>query len=154
MNATDFKALRHEYVDLFRDEGVAEGVVAEIENALEVKLPEDLQKISEFYAGGILGGISHHALAKGLADNIIQETRRLRESIKLPMRFVVLAEPPESLVLLDTESQRSGGPAVIWFNANETSKLPAIQNLTSPDTWPFYSDFFAHLLRVERDERQ
>ena len=51
--------------------------------------------------------------------DIIDETIRLREAVNLPMRFIVLAEPPESLIVLDTKNI----PSVIWFDTVDISRI-------------------------------
>jgi len=148
MSTPDFAAMRQQYVELFGDEGVSATVVNEIERQLGVALPNDVKEISKFYGGGILGGISHHAFAIGPADNVVQETLRLRDAIGLPHRYIVLAEPTDSLVVLDCEA--NGRAAVIWCDAHELVKLPAIDSLAMPDIWPSYADFFAQLLGKEK----
>jgi hypothetical protein len=62
---------------------------------------------------------------------------------------VVLAEPTDSLVLLDSEA--NGSPTIIWCDAHDLPKLPAIESMTTPNIWPTYADFFAYLLEQEND---
>ena len=155
MSATDFDNMRERYISLFGEEPAHDSALEAIQSALDVTLPDDVKKIAEFYCGGILGGISHNSLeATGPATNVVDETQRLRRTINLPHRFIVLAEPSESLIVLDCESNATGGPAVIWCDANDVGRVdhvPSMSNL--PGTWPSYSAFFSYLLDEEEEER-
>ena len=155
MGSNAFEILRNRYIDLFNEEPASPDAIPYIEERLDLNLPEDVKIISGFYSGGFLGGISHYAIAKlCLADNVLQETERLRSSIALPNRFLVLAEPPESLIVLDCESLILKSPAVIWCDAHDVGNLNNFASLTKPEIWHSYSDFFAHLLEQEILERK
>jgi len=144
--------LKEKYIRLFGSEGVTSGVIEEIQEQLGVNLPDDFKVIATFYRGGVLGGISHHAIAVGgPASNIVDETKRLRKKIGLNQTFVVLAEPPNSLIVLDTEP--SDGPAVVWCDAQDVVRLDTRDFYMPPDTWDSYYDFFAYLVNEEEDER-
>ncbi len=145
--------LRTQYVAFFGLEPVEAGVLQELERSLNVTIPGDFKEIASFYSGGILGGISHHAIAaSGRASNILEETSRLRVKAKLPKSMIVLAEPPESLIVMDSNAQE-GSPVVMWIDINELSRLGTPMTLSSPQVWPTYADFFAFLLRREKEER-
>lgn len=79
--------------------------------------------------------------------NIIDETIRLKETVNLSRRFIVLAEPPESLIVLDTENN----PAVIWFDALDISRIEEKSFITKPDEWDSYADYFEELLEEEEN---
>jgi hypothetical protein len=155
MNATRFDNMRERYISFFGKETASDGAVDAIESALNLLLPDDLKEIGTFYRGGILGGKSHNALEpNGPATNVVDETLRLRAATKLPHRFVVLAEPANSLIVLDTESRATGAPAVIWCDANDAVRLDDVSAMaTPPETWPSYSAFFECLLDEEEEER-
>ena len=155
MNATHFDNMRERYISFFGEESVPDGAIDAIESALKLILPDDVKKIGTFYRGGMLGGKSHNALEPtGPAMNVVDETLRLRSAIQLPHRFVVLAEPANSLIVLDTESRASGAPAVIWCDANDVVYLDDVSAMaTHPETWPSYSAFFEYLLDEETEER-
>lgn len=145
--------LRNRYVALFGVEPAEPGVTQELERALEVTLPDDFKRIASFYSGGMVGGISHHAIAVGgQATNILDETTRIKSTAGLPRSFLALAEPPESLILLDTAASE-GTPAVLWIDANDIAQLGVAQKLREPDMWASYADFFAFLLEREEQER-
>ena len=86
------KELRTKYENLLPIDGIDEKAINEIQTALNVCLPEDFRKIASFYSGGFLGGISNYSFINSDdSTNIIDETIRLRNSVNLPLRFVVLA---------------------------------------------------------------
>jgi hypothetical protein len=66
---------------------------------------------------------------------------------------LILAEPPESLIVLDCESKTHGTPAVIWCDAQEVRRLNDVTTLSKPGVWQSYMDFFKHLLKEEETER-
>jgi hypothetical protein len=137
------------YARLFRVDPASVADLSEIEHTLGVSLPSDFRNISTFYRGGLLGGISHHAIAcRGPATNVLAETQRLRASAQLPHSYVVLAEPPESCIVMNTGGSPQS-PAVIWCDALDVRLLPAVRRLHQPRSWHTYSDFFQFLLDAE-----
>lgn len=145
----DIDTLRKRYIAEFGDEPCSNQVLSDVESALNVKLPEDFKQISSFYSGGYLGGISHHEIACiGDATNIVRETLRLRDSIGLDTNYIVIAEPAESLIVLNT----TGRPAVIWCDAVEAKNINSQEFINLPDTWESYNEFFEYLLDEEEDE--
>ena len=100
-------SLREKYVQLFGNEPATVDAVDRIEVELGVALPADFRRVASFYSGGITGGISHFAIApSGPADNIIEETKRLRQAVPLPHSFVVLPEPPTSFARPQVSASR------------------------------------------------
>lgn len=149
MNETEFDRLRQRYVSLFGEEPSPIGAIEALQTSLDLKLPGDVVTIAKFYRGGFIGGKSHHAFATGAASNITDETQRLRAAANLPHRFIVLAEPANSLIVLDVESS-----VVTWCDANDVVHLNDSSKMSSPpETWPSYADFFSYLLDEEEDER-
>lgn len=145
--------LRERYIALFGEEGAGDAI-RRIEDRLGVGLPSDFKDVAKFYSGGLLGGISHNAIAcEGNATTIVGETERLRQATRVPERFVVLAEPPESLIVLDTQPP-AGKPAVIWLDAIDVTRLETASFLSPPDSWQSYADFFSTLLDDEEEERK
>ena len=87
--------------------------------------------------------------ARGSAANIVAATLELRSAINLPHRFVALAEPANSLIVLDTDTG-----SVTWYDANDVAYLDTPQEMSAaPDTWPTYADFFEFLLDREDEQR-
>ena len=141
--------LSHRYKEIYQIDSVDELILNNIESTLTLDLPNDFRKITSFYSGGLFGGISNFAIAlEGICPNIVDETIRLRNTIKLPLRFVVLAEPPESLIVMDTENI----PAVIWCDATDAERLHNMSFISVPQTWDTYLEYFAGLLEDEEQE--
>ncbi len=141
------------YVSLFGIEPTEVGELSRMEKRLGVHFPQDFEEISKFYKGGIIGGISHHAIATGRPGaSVTEETERLRQAVGLPHDFVVLAEPSESLIVMNT-SATSGSPVVIWCDASDVYRLGTLEELRKPDTWPSYAEFFSYLLGAEAEDR-
>lgn len=135
---------------LYGEEGISDKEIQQIESILTLKLPQEFIEISEFYGGGYLGGIENYSFNRYLdSTNIIDETLRLREAIKLPVEYIVLAEPPESIIVLNTIKE----PSIIWCHAVEVTKLSSGDFQVAPDTWGTYAEFFAYLLDEEEEEQ-
>ena len=133
----------------FEAVGVGAEVIVEVEFQLGLRLPVDFTEIARFYSGDLLGSIEHHAISvSGSANTIVAETLRLRKAVGLPTRFVVMAEPPESLIVMDALSSE-----VIWCDAFDVHNLATGNKLHKPQVWRSYSEFFEHLLGEEKDER-
>jgi hypothetical protein len=148
---TDIQELKKRYENLFPIEGVEDHILVKIEKMLNIELPDDFRKIASFYSGGLLGGISHFAIAfEGITPNIVEETARLRAAINLPSRFMVLAEPSESLIVMDTKAKNKS--SVIWCDATDVIRLDDTSFISTPETWDTYSEFFATLLEDEEGE--
>lgn len=144
----DVERLKTRYLKIRKKDGIKKQDLAYIEDVLEVKLPEDFKKISTFYNGGCLSIIDHYCFKEGKANNIIEETRRLRAAVNLPKHFIVLAEPSESLIVMDVLHK----PSIIWCDAFEVYNLENQSYDIAPDVWEDYSDFFSELLSVEEEE--
>ena len=98
-----------------------------------------------------MGGKSHHAIAvTSRATNIVDDTLRLRMTVALPPRFVVIAEPAASLIVMECIGKNS---RVIWCDASDVRKLSQPQSLRAPQIWSSYSQFFDYLLAEEESER-
>ena len=150
MNEDDLTVMQQRYAAFFGEELPPEGAIAGMESALDIALPDDVSAISQFFRGDLLGGISHYSFDESSsATNIVNETTRLRAAIGLPHRFIVLAEPAESLIVLDVESG-----VVTWCGNFDVSRLDGSSKmLGNPDTWPSYAEFFEYLLDEEVEER-
>lgn len=141
--------LKERFLQLQEQDGIDNLELDEIEKKLDVKLPEDFREIAMFYSGGYLGGISNYSFSdKDGSSNVIEETNRLRKNINLPLRFIVLAEPPESIIVMDTENT----PAIIWCDSIEVSKLEDKSFISKPDEWKGYLEYFNQLIEYEEDE--
>lgn len=143
------KELEERYLNLQQSDGINNEALSEIEKVLKIKLPSDFCEISSFYSGGYLGGISNYSFSNNDGSaNIIEETIRLRETINLPLRYIVLAEPPESIIVMDTENT----PSIIWCDAVEVTKLNDKSFISKPNEWNSYTEYFAQLIEDEEDD--
>jgi hypothetical protein len=153
-NEDALRALHSRYAAWFGEEPADPEACDAIEQALGLVLPLDLRGISSFYCGGLLGGISHNAISeRGPADNVVDETLRLRASVGLPHEFIVLAEPPESLIVLRATADPAVDNPVIWCSSVDVTRLAGMQLVADYDEWPSYSAFFGYLLDLEEEER-
>lgn len=142
--------IRERYIQLYPEDGIDENVLRKIEDILQLKLPDDFRDIASFYSGGLLGGISCFAFAyEDIAPNIVDETLRLRSAIKLPSNFVVLAEPPNSIIIMDTQNT----PSVIWCDATDAERINTMSFISPPDTWKTFLGFFTKLVEDEEEEQ-
>ncbi len=142
--------LKEKYVSFYGVEACPPGEVLEIEKKLNVTLPTDFKEISRFYSGGLLGGISHFSIASGDEEfNVVSETLRLRRAVGLNSKYVALAEPAGSLILLNV----SQGPGVVWCDALDIDGLEVVDFSNFIEAWDSYELFFQYLLEQERLER-
>jgi len=145
-----FLLAQEKYLSFYGVEPCPLGEVLEIEEKLNICLPEDFKAISTFYSGGLLGGISHYSIGSGDDEfNVVNETLRLRRAIGLSNEYVALAEPAGSLIVLNVLH----GPAVLWCDALDVGSLGATGFSNFVDTWNTYEDFFLYLLQQEALER-
>ncbi|MCQ3032290.1 SMI1/KNR4 family protein [Pseudomonas syringae] len=141
--------LKERYLSFYEADTSSAEDIRGVENSLSVRLPDDFKEIATFYTGGSLGGISHHAMFSATNPlNIVSETLRLRKSINLSMEYIVLAEPAESLIVMNV----SKPPAVMWCDANDVEHLGTNKLSTPPDCWENYASFFSYLLDREASE--
>lgn len=141
----EISKLRERYLEIAEPDGISVQELENIEYTLGVTLPDDFKQISQFFGGECLGAVENYSFVQGAWDNITDETKRLREAVKLPFRFVVLAEPPESVIVMDVEDK----PSVIWCDLTDIYHLETKAYTGNPDVWESYSDFFAALLSDE-----
>lgn len=150
MDQDALTTFRQRHTAFFGERSLAEGSIADLELSLGVVLPDDVKAISQFFRGHLLGGVSHYSFDPRFASwNIAEETIRLRTAVNLPDWFVVLAEPDESLIVLDVDTR-----AVAWCSAFDVSRLDGSSKmLGATDIWPSYAAFFEYLLDMEDEER-
>lgn len=147
---SSIEEIRERYIQLYPEGGVDENGLRKIEEILKLELPSDFRDIAKFYSGGLLGGISCFAFAyNGITPNIVDETLRLRNAIKLPTNFVVLAEPPNSIIIMDTQNN----PCVIWCDATDVERIGTMSFISPPDIWKTFFDFFTKLVEDEEEEQ-
>ncbi len=138
---TNINKLKERYIALYGNEGVSENTLIDIEKKLNVKLPQDFREISLFYSGGLLGDITLYSIDLTYNPNIVDETIRLRNDVNLINNFIVLAEPPESLIVLSLSDNK-----VIWCDSVDVVRLFNNSFISKPEIWENYSSFFEKLL--------
>jgi hypothetical protein len=142
--------LKKGYLNLFPADGISKDAINEIQKELNLQLPQDFCEISEFYSGGMLGDVSLFSFIRiNNAENIIDETLRLRKTVRLPHEYIVLAEPSESIIVLNTQNK----PIVLWIDAIEITQISDMVFESMPDKWDSFSDFFNKLLQQEEEDR-
>ena len=65
----------------------------------------------------------------------------------MPKNFIVLAEPPESIILMDVEHK----PSIIWCDAFDIYNLETKKYTNKPCIWEDYSDFLGELISDEEN---
>ncbi len=139
----DIESLRKDYLDNYEEDGISDENIKTIERKLGIILPDDFKKIATFFNGGEVGAFDLYNFYFDENEyNIVDETLRLRESISLPMQYVVLAEMSESIILMNVKSQ----PAIIWCDSYDVENIVSGNELNNPDLWDSYSAFFASML--------
>ena len=141
----DINEIKLKYLEIFPDDGLIEKEIEIIEESLKVNLPNDFRIISQFFSGGNLGIIDFFDFKRNNPLNIIDETIRLRETLHLPNQFIILAEPSESIVILDLYKR----PSIIWCDAVEINKINERDFDNPPDVWECFSDLFYDMLMEE-----
>lgn len=137
--------LKMKYLEIFPEDSLNQDELNAIEKRLGITLPSDFKEISEYFSGGSVGIIEFYDFKDNNDINIVDETLRLRESIQLPEQYIVLAEPPESVVLMDIRNI----PAIIWCDCIDIENINGNNYLRQPDTWESFSDFFYDMLMEE-----
>lgn len=105
-------------------------------------------EFSQFYSGGQLGDVSLYSFNINEVDNILEKTFLLRKTNKLPNKFIVLAEPDESLIVMDMENKYR----ILWINSTDIDNLSKNRFEMQPDIWQTFSDFFIELLKQEEED--
>jgi SMI1-KNR4 cell-wall len=145
---SDMNQLKSQYERLNGLRPAEAAYLRSLESDLGVSLPRDFLSATEFFDGSGVAVLPLHAIARNPAINVLSETKRLRASIGLPEKFLVLGEPSESLLVLDCSDGR-----VIWCDAIDAPRLGKEPLARDPETWAAYSDFLAYLLDEEENDR-
>jgi hypothetical protein len=148
--------LKEKYLSLYTEKEFDKNNILDIENTLNVILPNDLKKIAEYCNRfdniGNMDLFSFDRLVDGW--NIIEKTEFFRTSINLPHEYIVLQEGNESFIVLETQVSENNQAPVIWCGItdayNLASRNPLIDN---PRIFATFADFFTYLLDEEETER-
>ena len=120
-----------------------------LERELGFALPEAFRRVSTVYSGGLLGEMdvfSFHPAAP--APTVGSCTNYLRERGLIAPKDVVLAEPPESLVVW-RDADIDG--VVLWLGAHDVERVLALgeEPISDVDEWPSFGWFLESCLLEE-----
>jgi hypothetical protein len=124
-----------------------------LERELGLRLPEAFKTIASVYAGGLLGDISVLSFDPGSpGPTVASRTAELREQELIRPTDVVLAEPPDSLIVW--RRAEVDGP-VLWISAHDVERV-LVQGehpTSSVDEWPSLGWFLESCLVEEEETR-
>jgi hypothetical protein len=140
--------LRERYVRLNGARPASQAYAKQLESELGVTLPSEFTQVLAFFDGSGFAVLPLHAIAPHPATNALTETKRLRTRVALPEQFVVLGEPPESMLLLDCADG-----SVLWCDAADVPQIGKQPLKREPDKWDTYLDFFEYMLDEEEADR-
>lgn len=146
----DIETLKNRYVALNGERPASSHFIAAVISELGLRLPPDFLDIAKFFDGSGFSVISLYSLAGNAPKmNSIHETLRLRETIGLPPNWLVLGEPPESLLLMDCDA----GGKVFWIDAIDAGRIASQSFAAQPTIWDSFAEFFVYLLDEEEADR-
>ena len=138
-------SLQSRYQALAGSNRISPTSLRRLETELGVSLPGSFGAVAAFFDGTGVHLPPLHAMGDA-PTNVLTETQRLREAVELPKRFLVLAEPAESLIVLDCD-----GGQVIWCDAFDVPRLEGGHFRGRPDIWAQFSDFVEYLVEGEEE---
>lgn len=141
----EFEILKNRLENLHPVDGITEQELLKIEETLEVKLPHDYCEIAKFYGGGQIGIVSMYSFKIEDNDNVVEKTQQLRTCVNLPYEFIALAEPDESIIVMNTKKE----PRILWIDATDVENIATGKFESKPDVWKTFEEFFAELLEQE-----
>jgi hypothetical protein len=145
----DMDLIRERYVRLNGKHSAEKSYLRKVETDLGVSLPDSFLAAAAFFDGTGIRVLPLYAVARKPMANVLDETKRLRSTIGLPANFVVLGEPPESLLVLDCNSGK-----VFWCDATDARGLQNLSFVREPEVWADFGDFLAHLVSEEEEDRR
>ena len=129
--------------------GRSEQELEDIEQKLNVKLPQDFREIQLAYTLCLLGGISILNISKLYNPNIIDETIAMRDAIDIEHKYILLENDRESVILLNT----ADAPAVLWVDSIAIERLNDLEPHES-NSWNTFQEFFEYLINIEVEDRE
>lgn len=150
------KKIIKRYLKLFKDHPVSLEDRESIEKRLDIIFPEDFNLISGYFNGyDPIGYIFLFSFdPKEVGWNILEETIKLREFVKLPMKYVALNND-ESFITMLTKEDRLEETPVYWVGISDAYNLAEGKPLTdNPTIFPSFTDFFEYLVETEENKRE
>jgi len=148
--------MKKRYLKLYPERDTGLNVIQEISKRLGVCLSSDFIEISRYFDGYYpLGNISLFSFDyEGNYSNITDETIRLRKSVKLPNKYVVLYESEVSFIVFETNSDATLKARVIDCSLEDAYNLAGGKELeNNPIVYKSFSDFFEYLISEEEEKR-
>lgn len=140
------------YTKLYPREFLSHEASNGIQNLLRITFPSEVASLLEFYGGGCLGGIEHYSFSLKDEFNVVSKTLQLRDKIGLPLKYMALAEPfGSTLIVLDGGSQSPTFGKVYWLDAGQIYELIDNQLLCASNEWEDYGEFFRFMLEAEEE---
>jgi hypothetical protein len=147
LDTSRLQQLRLRYLELYPADPADPAQVEAVERAIGVVLPRDMKEIASVFHGGMVGVIPQFTIGFGPYDNVVDETRRTREALGLPHRFVMLSIQSESVVVMETQADEQVNAPVTWLDNEDMDRLIAGQPLAyDPTTFASYADWFEYML--------
>lgn len=147
---TNTETRKKRYLALNQEQPSSHNFIDSIETQLGIQLPQDFREISNFFGGESINAMPLYSLAGNAPIlNPIHETLRLREAIGLPSNWVVLGEPPASLLLMDC----AAGGKIIWIDDIDAERIGLQEFTSKPNTWSSFGEFFDYLMHEEEENR-
>ncbi len=149
--------LKEKYLSIYTEKSLSKETIKDIENSLEIVLPNDLIEISQYCDRfdniGILDLFSFDKTADDWS--IFEKTKFFRTSINLSNEYLVLKEGDESFIVLETQLNPNEQAQVIWCSSTDAYNLAIKQPLIdNPIIFSTFADFFSYLLDQEEEQRR
>src|SRR5580693_5878291 len=146
----DIGTLKSRYIAMNGVRPIPSKVLTAITSDLGLQLPLDFLDIGKFLDGSGINVIPLYSLAGNAPTmNPMSETLRLRNVIGLPSNWLVLGEPPESLLLMDC----AAAGRVIWIDSIDAKRIASQSFTNQPTSWNSFGEFFEYLLDEEEVDR-
>ena len=149
---TQLERVKQKYLNLHPTHGVEEKIIKEIEDKLDIILPNDFKAIATYYDGYYdINNHSFFSFNPNVNDwNVINKTIFYRESdLKLPKNFLVIKEGDEDVIVLDTSDLIN---KVYWLSHADLYNLSNQEELLDdPMIFNSFGDFFEFILNETTD---
>ena len=124
-------------------------LITKIEAELEISFPLDFKQLCEIYRYDCIGSFNYYNF-EGLGDySVVVQTKSWRESINLPLNYLVLSDDGTSALLMKIENDNAN---VIHCALEDVLNLCAGRPMEyDPIIFETFADFFEFLLDEEEE---
>lgn len=146
--------LRERFEKLFGHQKDVQIDWVKIEQDLDLKLPKAFKDMTRFYNGNydFKGEGKYCYTVNSFPENIVSKTLFFREK-PLPENFVVLGEPGDNVVLMETTHDDKNGHILILSYADTENLCYSLPLEEKPTVYESFYDFFDYLLTEEEKIR-